>query len=137
MCARSPWRQLPGVAPHLCTCALVGPSQGNGSLRLVRSAASAWGLRLSSRTLLLALGTWAADRRTSRLCCWRVPLLIRRKKQQQVGACRATAKQGMQLSAELPGCIEALWPQTPLFPGFPTPIFGPDFYGGHICSKFD
>ena len=91
----------------------------------------AWGLRQQSRTLQ-ALGTWTAADRT---CC-RVPLLIRRKKQQQqvAGAGAVVPPQSKGCSAELPGCIEALWPQTPLFPGFPTPIFGPDFYGAYLLK---
>ena len=99
LCARSPWRHQ--VWPHLCPPPHLRPGWPAPGQRLppvgqICRLLRAWGLRSSSSRTLQALGTWAADR-TSRLCCWRVPLIQR--KRQQVAGGAPTAKQGMQRGA--------------------------------------
>ena len=89
------------VWPHLCPTTAPAPWLARPKATAPSGwsdlpPTSAWGLRSSSSRTLLALGTWWAADRTSRLC-WRVPLI--RRKRQQVAGGAPTAKQGMQRGA--------------------------------------
>ena len=89
----------------------------------------------SSRTLLLALGTWAADRRTSRLCCWRVPLLIRRKKQQQVGAVLPPQSKGCSSARSFPDASKPCGRKPHCSPAFLPQFLGPIFMVGIFAQN--